>query len=152
MYLSELGDVLRQARKSRNLTLQQAAAQAGIHFTTLSALERGQVSELGIRKVLRVAEVLGLELVLRPSGQAYTLDDVARERAAMLQGSKNVTERMHRNGLVPASSNAQVVEHRTLLARALREPGSNASGPWAPVEKQSAQNPQEKKRSNKWRE
>ena len=82
MQLSELGDALRKARKERHLTLKELASQSGLHFTTLSALERGAVSELGVRKIMRVAETLGLELVLRPAGQSYTLDDVAKERNA----------------------------------------------------------------------
>lgn len=82
MQLSELGDALRKARKERHLTLKELASQSGLHFTTLSALERGAVSELGVRKIMRVAETLGLELVLKPVGQSYTLDDVAKERNA----------------------------------------------------------------------
>lgn len=82
MQLSELGDALRKARKERHLTLKELASQSGLHFTTLSALERGAVSELGVRKIMRVAETLGFELVLRPAGQSYTLDDVAKERNA----------------------------------------------------------------------
>ena len=81
MLLTELGSVLREARKARKLTLQQLASRVGVHFTTLSALERGVISELGVRKILRIAEALGLELVLRPGGQRYTLDDLAKERA-----------------------------------------------------------------------
>src|SRR3990172_8213853 len=88
MLLSELGSVLRQARKARKLTLQQVANQAAVHLTTLSALERGQVSDLGVRKVLRIAATLGLELVLRPAGQSYTLDDIARERTEALLSSE----------------------------------------------------------------
>ncbi len=33
---------------------------------TLSALESGTISELGIRKVLAICSVLGLELVIQP--------------------------------------------------------------------------------------
>jgi transcriptional regulator with XRE-family HTH domain len=84
MLLSELGTALRKARKERRLTLKQVAEQAGVHFTTLSSLERGTISELGVRKLLRVAETLGLELVLRPAGQRFTLDDVAKERGGLL--------------------------------------------------------------------
>lgn len=107
MLLSELGSLLRQARRARNLTLQQVARQAGVHFTTLSALERGQVSDLGVRKVLRVAETLGLELVLRPTGHRYTLDDVAKERAGASVSSEYKPDRA-RNVLEPTRLRAEV--------------------------------------------
>ncbi|MCY7387891.1 MAG: helix-turn-helix transcriptional regulator [Burkholderiales bacterium] len=83
MSIAEIGATLRQARKAKKLTLKQLAQQSGVHFTTLSALERGTIPELGVRKLLRVAETLGLELTLRPYGQRYTLDDLAAERATI---------------------------------------------------------------------
>ncbi len=80
MGLSDLGTVLKNARKQRKLTLQELSAQTGVHYTTLSELERGRMTEFGVRKLMRVAATLGLELNLRPAGQPYTLDDVASER------------------------------------------------------------------------
>lgn len=80
MVLSDLGTVLKNARKQRKLTLQELSAQTGVHYTTLSELERGRMTEFGVRKLMRVAATLGLELNLRPTGQPYTLDDVASER------------------------------------------------------------------------
>lgn len=80
MVLSDLGTVLKNARKQRKLTLQDLSAQTGVHYTTLSELERGRMTEFGVRKLMRVAATLGLELNLRPAGQSYTLDDVASER------------------------------------------------------------------------
>ena len=79
MVLTELGAALRNARKQRKLTLQELSAQTGVHYSTLSELERGRMTEFGVRKLMRVAATLGLELNLRPSGQPYTLDDVASE-------------------------------------------------------------------------
>ena len=93
MLLSDLGVALRKARKERGLTLKQVGERAGVHFTTLSSLERGRVSEFGVRKLLRVAETLGLELVLRPEGQRYTLDDVARERVGLDKKADRPQER-----------------------------------------------------------
>lgn len=115
MLLSELGAALRKARKERHLTLKQVAEQAGVHFTTLSSLERGTISELGVRKLLRVAETLGLELVLRPTGQRFTLDDVAKERAG--QGVNKLAKK-------------SMDQKDGLLARALRGPldGSSNAG------------------------
>jgi len=113
MLLSELGAVLRKARKERRLTLKQVAEQAGVHFTTLSSLERGTISELGVRKLLRVAETLGLELVLRPTGQRFTLDDVAKERAG--QGVNKLAKKpMDQKGGLLASEMAKQLEANKL--------------------------------------
>lgn len=126
--LLELGKAIRDSRKAKNLTLRDVANLAGVHFTTLSALERGAVSELGIRKVQRVAETLGLELVLRPKGRRYTLDDIARERA---NPAKNEAPK-HRNrrGLIgrameqrleESDSGSKSVGNEGLIARALKK-------------------------------
>ena len=90
MVLSDLGAVLKNARKQRKLTLQELSAQTGVHYTTLSELERGRMTEFGVRKLMRVAATLGLELNLRPTGQSYTLDDVASERRNRTLQESNV--------------------------------------------------------------
>ena len=89
MILSDLGAVLKNARKQRKLTLQELSAQTGVHYTTLSELERGRMTEFGVRKLMRVAATLGLELNLRPAGQSYTLDDIASERRNRTQQESN---------------------------------------------------------------
>ena len=91
MILSEVGAALRSARKRRKLTLQELSKQTGVHYTTLSELERGRVTEFGVRKLMRVAATLGLELHLRPAGQSYTLDDVASELRNQTLGEANAT-------------------------------------------------------------
>ena len=92
MILSEVGAALRSARKRRKLTLQELSKQTGVHYTTLSELERGRVTEFGVRKLMRVAATLGLELHLRPAGQSYTLDDVASELRNQTLREANASE------------------------------------------------------------
>lgn len=77
MDLSTLGSQLRTVRKSQNLTLKDVASRSGVHWVTLSRLENG-AADLGVRKLTRIAQALGLELTLHPVGQAYTLDDLAK--------------------------------------------------------------------------
>lgn len=125
MLLSELGATLRKARKERRLTLKQVAEQAGVHFTTLSSLERGAISELGVRKLLRVVETLGLELVMRPAGQRFTLDDVAKERGGMLSSGNPSHREAHKWGSPPGASQD---EQSGMLSAA---PPSNRGG-WRP--------------------
>jgi transcriptional regulator with XRE-family HTH domain len=68
---AELGAALREARRSRGLRLQDAAAGAGVGVRFLSELERGKpTSRLG--ETLRVASSLGLRLWIEdPDGRPH---------------------------------------------------------------------------------
>jgi transcriptional regulator with XRE-family HTH domain len=71
---------VREVRKGQGLTQAALAAEAGISRTTLSLLESGTVRELGIRKVIRILDRLGLELATRPAGAPPTLEEIRGER------------------------------------------------------------------------
>ena len=75
----ELGITIRQARKGKRLTQAQLAEMAGIARKTLSQIETGTVTDIGIRKVARTLEVLGLELAVRPAGAPPTLEELQQE-------------------------------------------------------------------------
>lgn len=62
--MQNIGNTIKAARKARNLTQAQLAEMAGIDRTTLGGIERGSIRDIGIRKVARVAELLGLQLTL----------------------------------------------------------------------------------------
>nr|CAA6830608.1 MAG: Transcriptional regulator [uncultured Thiotrichaceae bacterium] len=66
MDINELGSVIRDSRKERQMTQAELSELLGMSRATLSALENGTVSELGIRKVIAICSVLGLELVAQP--------------------------------------------------------------------------------------
>jgi transcriptional regulator with XRE-family HTH domain len=51
----------------------------GISRKTLGQIETGTVTDIGIRKVERVLEVLGLELSVRPAGAPPTLEELQKE-------------------------------------------------------------------------
>jgi len=74
-----LGAKIRVARKERNLTQAQLAEMVGISRKTLGQIETGTVVDIGIRKVERVLEILGLELTVRPLGAPPTLEELQRE-------------------------------------------------------------------------
>jgi transcriptional regulator with XRE-family HTH domain len=76
MDLIELGREVAQVRKRKALSQTDLARAAGVSRQTISALERGVVSDLGVRKLMRVLEVLGFELAVRPAGHPVTLDDL----------------------------------------------------------------------------
>lgn len=63
--LAALSQTIRQARRTQGLTQQQLADLCGLDRTTIGALERNDYSDLGIRKVETVLNVLGKELCSR---------------------------------------------------------------------------------------
>jgi len=80
MDMIEIGTTLRSARQARGLTQDELARLAGIGRTSLSQLENGTIGEIGVRKILRVCAVLGLELQAVPERRLPTLDDLLAAR------------------------------------------------------------------------
>jgi transcriptional regulator with XRE-family HTH domain len=77
--LYEIGQNIRHERKRRKLTQGQLAEVLGMSRATISQIENGTVQEIGFRKILRILEVLGLELKVRPAGSPPTLDELQQE-------------------------------------------------------------------------
>ena len=66
--LEEISELIRSQRKKKKWSQQQLAQLTGLDRTTVGALERDDYSDIGIRKVQRVLEVLGLTLSVKPYG------------------------------------------------------------------------------------
>ena len=79
MDLAEIGQALRTARKQRGLTLQKVADDLGMSIATISRLERGNLDDIGVRRLLRVAEYVGLQVLVRPAGFGMTLDEAIKD-------------------------------------------------------------------------
>jgi len=75
----ELGQTIRRMRKQKRLTQAAVAAAVGIGRMTLSQIENGTIREIGIRKVMRLLDYLGLELAVRPAGAPPTLEELQKE-------------------------------------------------------------------------
>lgn len=75
--MENVGAQLKSARRAQKMTLKDLAQKSGVHWVTLSRVENGY-ADLGLRKLNRVAQALGLQLTLRPTQQGYTLDDLAK--------------------------------------------------------------------------
>ena len=80
MNLFELGQSLKDARIRQQLTQSELAARTGISLSSISGLERGILSEIGVVKLLQLFAAAGLELHTRPTGQRRTLDDARQEQ------------------------------------------------------------------------
>jgi transcriptional regulator with XRE-family HTH domain len=76
MTLTDFGAEVARARKGKRLSQTDLGRAAGLARQTISALERGAISDLGVQKLVRVLEVLDLELLVRPAGHPVTLDDL----------------------------------------------------------------------------
>jgi transcriptional regulator with XRE-family HTH domain len=77
--LFTIGNQIRQARKNRNITQADLAKALGMSRTTIGQIENGTVSELGVRKLIRVLEFLDLELRVRQAGSPPTLEELREE-------------------------------------------------------------------------
>jgi len=73
--LDYLGSQIKTLRKQRGWSQSQLAEMAGLDRTTLGMLERNDYTDIGIRKVERVLELLGKKLTLANAGLP-TLDEL----------------------------------------------------------------------------
>lgn len=78
--LDQLGLYIKTLRKQRGWSQSQLAEMAGLDRTTLGMLERNDYTDIGIRKVERVLELLGKKLTLANTGLP-TLDELVAAQA-----------------------------------------------------------------------
>lgn len=78
MDLSEVGQLVRRARKKAGLSQAQLQDLSGVNRVRISLLESGEIEELGFTKVMSLLRALGLDFVARPAGQPPQLDDLVR--------------------------------------------------------------------------
>jgi len=82
MNLTDIGSVIRQARKALKRPQSELARALGMSRATISAIENGTVGEIGIRKVMALCAALGLELSAAPKRRRPTLKEVMEENLA----------------------------------------------------------------------
>jgi transcriptional regulator with XRE-family HTH domain len=68
----ELGRQIRQRRKDVGLTAERTASLAGVSRRLLLELEQGKRPNVGLAHVLRILELLGVDVVLSPRGHPET--------------------------------------------------------------------------------
>lgn len=78
--LQDLGKEVARLRKDRGMTQTSLAKLAGLGQSTLARLETGGVAEFGSRKLLRLLEALGYEMLFVQARTGFTLDDALRRR------------------------------------------------------------------------
>ena len=80
MNLDDIGQVLRQARKSKGLSQNDLGKSLGMSRSTISSIENATVPEIGIRKILSMCAALGLELSAHQKTSRPTLKQLLKER------------------------------------------------------------------------
>jgi len=77
--LFEIGQTIRAERKKRKMSQATLANLLGMSRTTIGQIENGTVQDIGIRKLIRILDILGLELRVRMAGAPPTLDELREE-------------------------------------------------------------------------
>jgi transcriptional regulator with XRE-family HTH domain len=77
--LLNIGKEIKEARKNRKISQSDLAKALGMSRTTIGQIENGTVREIGVRKVIRVLELLELELRVRPKGRPPTMEELREE-------------------------------------------------------------------------
>ena len=77
--LFEIGENIRKVRKSRRISQEKISQDVGMSRATISQIESGTVQEIGVRKLIRILDYLGLELRVRTAGAPPTLDELRKE-------------------------------------------------------------------------
>lgn len=80
LMLFEIGNEIRKERKGRKISQAMMARELGMGRSTISQIEAGVVQDIGVRKLIRVLDYLGLELRVRLAGAPPTLDELREEQ------------------------------------------------------------------------
>lgn len=82
MNLEEIGEKIREARKTQKLSQAAVGKLLGMSRATISGVENGTISEIGVRKLMALCAVLGLELIALPKRSRPTLQELIKEQHA----------------------------------------------------------------------
>jgi transcriptional regulator with XRE-family HTH domain len=73
-----ISTLIKELRKKNGWTQKKLADMAGLDRTTIGTLERNDYSDIGIRKVQRILELLGKKLTVADTGLP-TLDQLTQQ-------------------------------------------------------------------------
>jgi HTH-type transcriptional regulator / antitoxin HipB len=85
MDIRQIGQTLREARKSLGRTQAEVAAPLGMSRATVSAIENGTVNEIGVRRLMALCASLGLTLSVASRDQRPTFLELREEQRAALK-------------------------------------------------------------------
>ena len=82
MNIEEIGETIRETRKAQKLSQAAVGKLLGMSRATISGVENGTISEIGVRKLMALCAVLGLELTADPKRSRPTLQELIKEQHA----------------------------------------------------------------------
>jgi transcriptional regulator with XRE-family HTH domain len=118
MHLQDIGREVRKARLAKDLTQAALARETGLSRETLNLLENGLVRDLGIRKVLKVLDYLGLEIIVQAQLGTSPPNYV---RMACTNANVGFRNALTEDQLIHALVTGKVPPHRSAHLRALFE-------------------------------
>jgi transcriptional regulator with XRE-family HTH domain len=62
---TSLGEIVRDLRQSKKLTQKDLASACGVYWLHISKIERGACRQIGVKTLMRLTRVLGMELLER---------------------------------------------------------------------------------------
>ena len=77
--LLEIGREIQLARKSQKITQAALGKALGMSRSTIGQIEKGTVQDVGVRKLIRLLEFLGLEIRVRQAGRPPTMEELREE-------------------------------------------------------------------------
>lgn len=79
MNFSDLGRELRRRRVEQGISQQLMADHLAISRATINALETGRAGDVGVKKVMKMADYLGVELCFRDKSPFPTFEELLNE-------------------------------------------------------------------------
>ena len=76
MDFKEFGSTLATLRKKQNISQSRLANDIGISRATISSLENGRGVDIGLKKVLKILDYLGYELVFEEKSQFPSFEEL----------------------------------------------------------------------------
>ena len=80
MDLKAFGAYIAQLRKAKKVSQEQLSRDLGISRATISSLENGTSSDVGIKKILHILDYLGYELTCKEKSPFPTFEELRDER------------------------------------------------------------------------
>ncbi len=80
MDLREFGAYIAKLRKAKKVSQEQLSCDLGISRATISSLENGISSDVGIKKTLQILDYLGFELTCKEKSPFPTFEELRDAR------------------------------------------------------------------------
>lgn len=92
MDFAKTGTLIRSARRQAKITQAALAKRLGMSRATISQLETGVISELGVRKLSQICDRLGLEVTIQRRLAPLTLHEAYAENKQERQAAFKETD------------------------------------------------------------